>query len=309
MRCVPTSAEERILSAVRAIPKGFVRTYGDLSPGAPRLAGRVLRNSSAPVPWWRVVRADGSLPLGEDQRKLLDAEGVPLLARDPPRVDMRTARLAGAPAGQRDRSVPAAATVMKLRNGARVEIRPIEPSDKRELAAGFERLSELSRYRRFLSPTAHLTDKQLTYLTDVDHGDHEALVAMDAETGNGVAVARYVRSSAHADEAEAAVVVADDWQRRGLGTALLRRLAARAREEGIASFTALVSADNEPVRHMLDALGTAEQHHAGGGALEVSLRLPVDPIGSEHERRLAGWLRAAATGVLRPTLRGLHRGR
>jgi methylated-DNA-protein-cysteine methyltransferase related protein len=97
---VASHAEERILSAVRAIPKGFVRTYGDLSPGAPRLAGRVLRGAGPEVPWWRVVRADGSLPMGEDQRARLDAEGVPLLARDPPRVDIRTARLAGAPAGK-----------------------------------------------------------------------------------------------------------------------------------------------------------------------------------------------------------------
>jgi alkylated DNA nucleotide flippase Atl1 len=98
---VASRAEERILSAVRAIPKGFVRTYGDLSPGAPRLAGRVLRGCDARLPWWRVVRADGSLPMGEDQRARLDAEGVPLLARSPARVDMRTARLAGAPDGER----------------------------------------------------------------------------------------------------------------------------------------------------------------------------------------------------------------
>jgi methylated-DNA-protein-cysteine methyltransferase related protein len=90
-------APEQILAAVRAIPEGFVRTYGDLSPGAPRLAGRVLRDCDDSTPWWRVVRADGSLPVGEDQRARLDAEGVPLLATDPPRVDMRRARLPSPP--------------------------------------------------------------------------------------------------------------------------------------------------------------------------------------------------------------------
>jgi methylated-DNA-protein-cysteine methyltransferase-like protein len=96
-RLVTGRAPDQILAAVRAIPAGFVRTYGDLSPGAPRLAGRVLHGCGEDVPWWRVVRADGSLPQGEAQRARLDAEGVPLLATKTPRVDMRKARLAGPP--------------------------------------------------------------------------------------------------------------------------------------------------------------------------------------------------------------------
>jgi alkylated DNA nucleotide flippase Atl1 len=82
---------ERILARVRAIPIGFVRTYGDLSPGAPRVAGAVLHYCDDPtVPWQRVVRADGSLAKGERQRRLLEAEGVPFRGS---RVDMRVARL------------------------------------------------------------------------------------------------------------------------------------------------------------------------------------------------------------------------
>jgi methylated-DNA-protein-cysteine methyltransferase-like protein len=66
------------LRRVRAIPPGFVRTYGDVSPGAPRLAGYVLSHASAgEVPWHRVVRADGSLAKGARQRRLLEDEGVP----------------------------------------------------------------------------------------------------------------------------------------------------------------------------------------------------------------------------------------
>ena len=76
---------------MRAIPPGFVRAYADLDPGAPRNAGRVLSECRDPsVPWQRVVRADGSLPKGERQRRLLEAEGVPFRGE---RVDMRTARL------------------------------------------------------------------------------------------------------------------------------------------------------------------------------------------------------------------------
>ena len=80
-----------ILARVRAIPVGFVRTYGDVSPGAPRFAGAVLAANNDPaVPWHRIVRADGSLTQGARQRALLDAEGVPFRGG---RVDMRVARL------------------------------------------------------------------------------------------------------------------------------------------------------------------------------------------------------------------------
>jgi methylated-DNA-protein-cysteine methyltransferase related protein len=88
-----STSREHILEAVRAIPEGFVRTYGDLSPGAPRRAGAILSSTDEDVPWWRVVRADGSLAVGERQRARLDAEGVPFLTTHPPRVDMRIARL------------------------------------------------------------------------------------------------------------------------------------------------------------------------------------------------------------------------
>ena len=80
-----------VLDRVRAIPPGFVRTYGDVSPGAPRFAGTVLFGCDDPtVPWWRIVRADGSLAKGDRQRALLEAEGVPFRGA---RVDMRVARL------------------------------------------------------------------------------------------------------------------------------------------------------------------------------------------------------------------------
>lgn len=84
---------EEVLRRVREIPEGFVRTYGDVSPGAPRFAGTVLAATQDPdVPWQRVVRADGSLAKGERQRALLDAEGVPFRAGAPDRVDLRLAR-------------------------------------------------------------------------------------------------------------------------------------------------------------------------------------------------------------------------
>jgi methylated-DNA-protein-cysteine methyltransferase-like protein len=84
------TASQEVLARVRAIPEGFVRTYGDLCPGAPRFTGTVLRTTQADVPWWRVVRADGTLAQGERQRALLEAEGVPFAGA---RVDLRVARI------------------------------------------------------------------------------------------------------------------------------------------------------------------------------------------------------------------------
>lgn len=76
---------------MRATPPGFVRTYGDVSPGAPRFAGTVLFECDDPdVPWHRIVRADGSLAKGARQRRLLEDEGVPFRGD---RVDIRVARL------------------------------------------------------------------------------------------------------------------------------------------------------------------------------------------------------------------------
>jgi methylated-DNA-protein-cysteine methyltransferase-like protein len=88
---VDTDRARDILAAVRATPEGFVRTYGDVSPGAPRVAGAVLHAcGDADVPWHRIVRADGSLAKGRRQRALLEAEGIPFRGE---RVDMRVARL------------------------------------------------------------------------------------------------------------------------------------------------------------------------------------------------------------------------
>jgi len=85
----PQSRSERIVERIRAIPEGWVRTYGDIDPRAPRLVGLVLSRSHD-LPWQRVVRADGSLTQGDRQRELLLREGVPMRGD---RVDMDEARL------------------------------------------------------------------------------------------------------------------------------------------------------------------------------------------------------------------------
>jgi methylated-DNA-protein-cysteine methyltransferase-like protein len=87
----PGNRREAVLARIRETPPGFVRTYGDVSPGAPRFAGTVLHGDHDPdLPWFRIVRADGSLTQGARQRKLLEAEGVPFRGD---KVDMRAARV------------------------------------------------------------------------------------------------------------------------------------------------------------------------------------------------------------------------
>src|SRR4051812_1673019 len=138
-----------------------------------------------------------------------------------------------------------AGTEVPLRDGSVVTVRPIAPEDAEPLREAFDRLSERSRYRRFFTPMPHLGDRLLRYLTEVDHHDHEALVANDAQTGVGVGVARFVRLADRPADAEAAVTVADDWHGKGLGTLLLELLAVRAREEGIERFVAVMLPENK----------------------------------------------------------------
>jgi GNAT superfamily N-acetyltransferase len=169
------------------------------------------------------------------------------------------------------------------RDGSRIRVRQIRSSDKALLQRSFERLSEESRYRRFLSPTPELSESMLSYLTEVDHHDHVAIVALDEATGEGVGVARYVRSGERPETAEVAVTVIDDWQGRGVGTLLLDVLAARAREEGISSFTALMLASNREMIELLERLGPVRIVHREGGtvAVEAPVRAGNIPPSSE----------------------------
>jgi nucleotide-binding universal stress UspA family protein/GNAT superfamily N-acetyltransferase len=180
-----------------------------------------------------------------------------------------------------------------LRDGSQITIRPIGPDDRQGLADGFARLSPETRYRRFFGPVAQLRDRDLDYLTQIDHHDHEALVAIDDVTGDGVGVARYVRISDGV--AEPAVVVVDEWQGRGVGGALLSSLVDRAREEGVTRFEAPVLATNTQAIKTLEKLGQTRSRLEGR---EVMLTIDLPPApGAPSLREL---LRDFATGALQP---------
>jgi GNAT superfamily N-acetyltransferase len=182
---------------------------------------------------------------------------------------------------------------VRLQTGRKAILRPLAADDRRRLTNAFYRLSEESRYRRFFAPVQELSDESLEYLVDIDHHDHEAIVALDPTSEDLIGVARYVRQAPASDRAEAAVVVADDWQRLGLGRALLERLARRAREEGIRRFTALVQADNRRALDLLAEIGPTSSSFEGD-LVELEIDLPQERLGDPMTLAL----RAAAASIL-----------
>lgn len=164
-----------------------------------------------------------------------------------------------------------------LADGASILIRPVEPTDARQLNAHFEHLSAVSRYRRFLTTIDHLSKHQLTYLTDVDHERHEALVALDAVTGEGVGFARSVRDAEDPGRAEVTVAVADLWQGHGVGRALIERLAARAQAAGVERFTARLLIGNHAGHRLLERVAEEIDEHEDTATIELSARLRTFP--------------------------------
>lgn len=150
-----------------------------------------------------------------------------------------------------------------LHDGTRVAIRPIRPDDKHELAAGLERLSDESVQRRFLAPKARFTESELRYLTEVDGHDHVALVAERLDRSGGwraIGVARFIRLVDDPETAEMAIVVADAFQGRGLGSLLADALAEAALEHGVRRFSATILSDNHAVQRVLSRLSRNLEH-------------------------------------------------
>jgi RimJ/RimL family protein N-acetyltransferase len=144
---------------------------------------------------------------------------------------------------------------LQLDTHTSVLVRPIEPADRDALATAFAALSADSRMRRFLGPKLELSERELTYLTEIDHVTHEALVAV-ADGGAIVGVARYAAWPSDSREAaELAFVVVDSWQRRGVGSVLAAQVIARARASGFERLTATTFGDNMASRVLLGRLG------------------------------------------------------
>jgi RimJ/RimL family protein N-acetyltransferase len=164
----------------------------------------------------------------------------------------------------------------RLADGAPLLVRSIRADDKGLLSQGLAQLSERSVKRRFLTGKRSFSRAELRYLTEVDGRNHVALVAESPTqpVRRLIAVARFVRLHGDPETAEVAIVVADDWQGRGVGSLLARELARRARGLGVKRFTATIAADNQPAHKLMAKLTRQlEHHHAGAGVDELVLDL------------------------------------
>jgi acetyltransferase len=165
--------------------------------------------------------------------------------------------------------------VNHLSDGTPLVIRHIEPEDKPLLVDGLAHLSPESVYRRFLSPKPRLSNSELRYLTELDGRDHVALVALPADDPSHLlGVARFVRLEDDPETAEAAVVVADSLQGRGLGKLLALKLADEAAAHGIRRFTATILSDNVPAQRLMGVIAERlDRGPADGPARELSVEL------------------------------------
>ena len=157
-------------------------------------------------------------------------------------------------------------------------VRPVRPGDKELLLRGFERLSPVSRYHRFLGATARLSAEQVRYFTEVDQRDHLAWLALDLSdpARPGLGIARCIRLAERPRAAEVAITVVDSHQRKGLGTILLGVLARAAIAQGIDTWVAWVLTDNAPMLDVFHQLG-ARDVRLRDGVIGLEIRVPDDP--------------------------------
>ncbi|MFE7170376.1 GNAT family N-acetyltransferase [Streptomyces sp. NPDC057616] len=160
---------------------------------------------------------------------------------------------------------------LRLNDGRRVAIRPIVPADAPDLAAAIRSADSETLRRRFLGGAPRITPELLARLTQLDYTHRFALVAADATSGQGIAIARYERLADGV--AEVAVAVDPAWRRAGLATAMVEILAQAALERGIHGFSASYLADNRPVTALLSLADVARPRPLGHGLAESEVEL------------------------------------
>ena len=167
---------------------------------------------------------------------------------------------------------------LELTDGTKVLVRPIVPEDEPLLHKAVAAMSERTVYFRFFSPLKRMPDALAHRLAVVDYNDRFALVATDKPRGKEriVGVARYDRV-VNTDVAEVAVAVIDEFQRRGLGSALMTILGKVATEHGIKTFTLIVLAENQQMLGLLRKMGWIHRAKLSGGVYDISFELPVLP--------------------------------
>jgi len=166
-------------------------------------------------------------------------------------------------------------------DGIRLCLRPIVPADKANLQSGFQRLSALSRYRRFFNLKAELTPHDLRFLTECDGIDHAALGAFElngaGSEGDAVGVSRYIRFPHDPTSAEFSLAVTDDYHAKGIGRLLLQRLLAMAAEHGIDRFQGYLLPENERMANLIKGIRQAARFRREDGLVKVCLPTVDNP--------------------------------
>ena len=156
--------------------------------------------------------------------------------------------------------------------GLSLQVRPLAAGDRDALIAFYARLSDRSRFRRFMTGAPPLTGAAASRLTEVDHHSHEVLVAVDETDGSIVAEARYGQWLRDRESADVAFAVADDWQRQGIATMLAAEIVALARANGFRRLTASTFGDNAGARAVLRRVGFRTSS-IGYGVADLTLDL------------------------------------
>jgi RimJ/RimL family protein N-acetyltransferase len=172
-----------------------------------------------------------------------------------------------------------------LRAATGLTVRSVGASDGPDLRALFDRLSPRSRCFRFLGPKKTLSARELENLVDIDRVARVAL-ALVAPDGRFVAVARYAPAADHPNTAEVALTVADEWQGRGIGTALASLLLAEARRSRIVRLRAMTLADNHASRRLLRGLGFTLSRVDGAVLRFEMLLAPRGEVGFDRDTDL-----------------------
>ncbi len=170
--------------------------------------------------------------------------------------------------------------VITLWDGATIRIRPIRPDDAPRLQASMVQMSAETIYDRFLGYKKVLPDEEARYLSNLDYDKHMALVAAAGpeDDENIVGVARYHVLEDKPDCAEFAVVIADAYQRRGLGTLLIKRLIEYAQTHGIRTFLGITHLQNNRLLRFIQRSRLPIERKLRRGQWEVWLTLEGEPF-------------------------------
>lgn len=163
--------------------------------------------------------------------------------------------------------------IHRLKDQTCVELRLVGPQDRKRYLKGFSRISARTNINRFHTFKTGFTEKELRYLLDIDNVHHLAIGAINCNRNDmGIGIARYISQADNPARAEAAIVVIDEYQGKGLGKLLYRELMDRALENGIVTLSNTVMKDNRAMLHLLEQMG-AQQISENEQVYELELQL------------------------------------